>query len=139
MDEDRRIAAVEEVPDDGTLLFTVREGFDREEAVLTRLGDGSIVAFRNYCPHWTDVRFDKGSGALVRNGEIVCQKHGATFDRDSGFCTHGPCEGASLETIDTVVENGAVYLAEADYEFVELGPSGEHDLSSGSRIDFSGT
>ena len=78
MDEDSRIAAVEDVPDDGSLLFTVREGFDKSEAILVALADG-IVAFENYCPHWRDVRLDKGSGATVREDELVCEKHGATF------------------------------------------------------------
>ncbi|WP_254543427.1 Rieske (2Fe-2S) protein [Halomarina pelagica] len=149
MDEDRRIASVEEVPEDGTLLFTVRDGFDTEEVVLIRLateddegatgGDASVAAWKNYCQHWTDVRLDKGSGAMVRDGEIVCQRHGATFERDSGYCTFGPCEGAYLEEVAVAVEDGAVYLADDRYEFANLGPSGEHDLSTGSRIDFSGT
>ncbi len=139
MDEDRRIAAVDEVPDDSTLLVTLRKGFDREEAVLTRLDDGGVVAYRNYCQHWTDVRFDKGSGALVRAGELVCQKHGATFECDTGYCNFGPCEGATLDTVDVTVEDGAVYLTDDEYEFDSLGPSGEHDLSSGNRIDFTGS
>ena len=141
MDEDRRIAAVSDVPTDGTLLFTIRNGFDREEAILVRLGGESdereaIHAWKNYCQHWTDVRLDKGSGAAVRDGEVICQRHAATFEKDSGFCTHGPCEGAYLEDVAVTVAEGAVYLAAADYEFDGLGPSGDHDLSTGSRIDF---
>ncbi|MFC6836403.1 Rieske (2Fe-2S) protein [Halomarina ordinaria] len=155
--EERRIAGVDEVPADGTLLFTVREGFDTEEAILVAFdadddgasddaddGDGTdgagdgrdVTAWRNFCPHWTDVRLDKGSGAAVRNGEVVCQRHGATFEKDSGHCTFGPCEGAYLDEVDVVVENGAVYLADDRYEFANLGPSGDHDRSTGGRIDF---
>ena len=137
MDEDSRIAAVEEVPADGSLLFTVRDGFDREEAILLGLADG-VVALRNYCPHWTDVRLDKGSGATRRNGELVCEKHGATFEAATGYCTHGPCEGATIERLEVTVADGAVYLTDEDYEFEGVGPSGEHDLSSRGRIDFSG-
>lgn len=136
MDDSRRIAAADDVPEDGTLLFTVSEGGDRTEAILTRLDDGAIVAFSNYCPHWTDVRLDKGSGALVRNGELVCQKHGATFERDSGVCNFGPCEGAVLETIDVTVEEGSVLLTDDDYAFENLGESREHDRSSGNQIGF---
>ncbi|MDG5776959.1 Rieske 2Fe-2S domain-containing protein [Haloarculaceae archaeon H-GB2-1] len=138
MDEDSRIVALSEVPTDGTLLFTVRDGFDKSEAILTRLVDG-VVAWKNYCPHWTDVRLDKGSGALVRDGEIVCQKHGATFQTDDGFCTHGPCEGAYLDEVEVTVEDDVVYLTDDRYEFANVGPSGEHDLSSRGRIDFSGS
>jgi nitrite reductase/ring-hydroxylating ferredoxin subunit len=138
MDEDSRIAAVGEVPADGSLLFTVRDGFDREEAILLRLADG-VTALRNYCPHWTDVRLDKGSGATVRGDELVCGKHGATFEIETGYCTHGPCEGATIDELDVTVEDGAVYLTDPDYEFEHTGPSGEHDRSSRGRIDFTGS
>ena len=137
MDEDRRIAAVEEVPDDGTFLFTVRDGFDLEEAILVDLADG-VVALRNYCPHWTDVRLDSGDGATVRNDELVCTKHGATFEKATGECTHGPCEGATIERLDVPVADGAVYLTDDGYDFEQRGPSGEHDLASRGRIGFSG-
>jgi nitrite reductase/ring-hydroxylating ferredoxin subunit len=137
MNESSRIAAVEDVPEDGSFLFTVRKGFDKSEAILVSLADG-IVAFENYCPHWRDIRLDKGSGATVRGDELVCEKHGATFERDSGNCTYGPCEGAVLETVEVTVKDSEVYLTDDRYEFENQGPSGEHDLSSGGRIGFSG-
>ncbi len=156
MDADRRIAAVEEVPDDDTLLVTLRpldaaavdeaegdvgeadDGTPEAEAVLIRLADG-VSAFRNYCQHWTDVRLDKGDGAFVRNGEIFCQKHGATFEADSGYCNFGPCEGSVLETVDVDVVDGAVYLTDDAYAFVRIGPATRDDDASGSRIDFTGS
>ena len=93
MDSESQIVDVSEVPDDSTLLFTVREEFDETEALLVRL-DGEGAAWRNYCPHWTDVRLDKGSGAEFRDGSLMCTRHGATFEPGSGTCTYGPCEGA---------------------------------------------
>ncbi|MHC3380725.1 Rieske (2Fe-2S) protein [Haloarcula sp. H-GB5] len=137
MDEDSRIVALDEVPDDGTFLFTVRDGFDTKEAIIVELSD-TVVAFENYCPHWTDVRLDKGSGATIRNGELVCEKHGATFASDSGLCSYGPCEGAVLEEVAITTEDGDVYLTDERYEFENQGPSGDHDLSSRGRIGFSG-
>jgi nitrite reductase/ring-hydroxylating ferredoxin subunit len=138
MDGRTAIAAASEIPTDGTLLVTLRRTDDGSEAevVVTKLDDGSVAAFGNYCMHWTDVRLDKGSGALVRNGEIVCQKHGATFQKESGYCDFGPCEGSVLETVDLAIEDGEVYLDDEDYEFSHVGPAEERDLSSGSRIDF---
>ena len=139
MDEDRRIAAVDEVPDDSTFLFTARRDGEEREVILTRLGDDDeVVAYENYCQHWTDVRLDKGSGAMVRNGELVCQKHGATFQTDSGYCDFGPCEGAVLPDVDVTVEGDAVYLTDDDYAFDHVGPADDGDLSSGSRIGFGG-
>ncbi|RBI61892.1 Rieske (2Fe-2S) protein [halophilic archaeon] len=135
MDEDSRIAAVDEVPADTTLLFTVREGFDEEEALLVR-DDGEVRAWKNYCQHWTDVRLDKGDGATMRNGELVCGKHGALFEADTGRCTYGPCEDAVLDEVEVTVEDGAVYLADDRYEFVQQGSNVEYDLSSNRSLGF---
>ena len=155
MDEDRRIAGVDEVPEESTLLVTLRptdlgtvdegegdigeseDGTTEVEAILTRAA-GEVRAFRNYCQHWTDVRLDKDDGAFVRNGEVFCQKHGATFEADGGYCNFGPCEGAALESVDVTVEGDAVYLDDDAYEFVRLGPASRDDDAGDSRIDFTG-
>jgi len=136
MDEDRRIVAAEKVTAEETVVFTAKDGFEKTEGLLTRLDDDTVVAFTNYCPHWRDVRLDKGSSALVRNGEIVCQKHGATFEKSSGQCDFGPCEGAVLDTFEVTVDHGAVYLTDDEFDAAEPGLSEERDLSSGGRIDF---
>jgi nitrite reductase/ring-hydroxylating ferredoxin subunit len=138
MDDDRHVVSLDEVPTDGTLLFTVRGADGLEEVVLTRLGE-TVVAYKNYCQHWTDVRLDKGSGALVRNDEIVCQKHAATFETASGYCNFGPCEGSYLKVVDVEVRDNEVFLSSDDYTFERLGPSETQPQSSGSRIDFTGT
>jgi len=155
MDEDRRIAGVDEVPEESTLLVTLRptdlgtvdegegdigeseDGTTEVEAILTRAA-GEVRAFRNYCQHWTDVRLDKDDGAFVRDGEVFCQKHGATFEADGGYCNFGPCEGAVLESVAVTVKGDDVFLAADDYEFVRLGPSAKTGDDSGSRIDFTG-
>nr|WP_276276850.1 hypothetical protein [Halomicroarcula sp. SYNS111] len=74
----------------------------------------------------------------MRGDELVCEKHGATFESDSGYCNYGPCEGAVLDEIAVRVEDGAVYLTDDRYEFENRGPSGDHDRSSRGRIGFSG-
>ena len=156
MDADRRIVDVEEVPEDSTLLVTLRpvdpeevdsgegdvgtdaDGDPEAEAILIRLADG-VAAFRNYCQHWTDVRLDRDEGAFVRNGEIFCQKHGATFEADSGYCNFGPCEGSTLESVSVAIEDDAVYLTDEAYEFLRLGPATRESDGGGSRIDFTGS
>ncbi|MFB6206375.1 MAG: Rieske (2Fe-2S) protein [Haloglomus sp.] len=148
--EDQRICDIEDVPDDGSFLFTYRDGFDTEEALLVRFGggkderdeEGDIACWKNYCQHWTDVRLDTGSGARVRGGELWCTRHAATFRLDDGVCTHGPCEGAVLDEVTVVVDDGGVYLADDRYEFESVGPDGTRDLSTGApggRIDFTGS
>lgn len=136
MDEARRIVAAAEVTAADTVVFTAKAGFETTEGLLTRLDDGTIVAYTNYCPHWRDVRLDKGSGATVRDGELVCGKHGATFEKATGNCDFGPCEGAVLDTFEVRVDDGVVYLTDDEWDSAERGLSEERDLSSGSRIDF---
>jgi nitrite reductase/ring-hydroxylating ferredoxin subunit len=144
--DDQRICDVEDVPEAGTFLFTYRDDFDVEEALLVRFGgdgdDAGIACWKNYCQHWTDIRLDKGSGARVRDGELWCNKHAATFRLDDGVCTYGPCEGAVLDEVEVTVHDGGVYLTDDRYEFDGLGPDGDRDLSTGSsggRIDFTGS
>ncbi len=100
MDEDSRIVALHKGTDDDSFRVTVRD-VRPNEAIIVDLSD-DVVAFENFCPHWTDIRLDKGSGAYVRNGELVCEKHGATFQRDTGYCDFGPCEGSVLSTFDVL-------------------------------------
>lgn len=133
----RRLVPVDEVPEDDTVLFTITDQNTTQEIILTRQ-NGSITAWENHCQHWTDTRLDRGDGALVREGDIVCRRHGATFEPDSGKCTWGPCEGAYLDVIDVSVDDGAVHLDEPGWEVAHRGPDDddETDLSSGGAIRF---
>lgn len=70
----------------------------RSILVLRSLSDGGIRAFWNVCKH-LPIPLDGGSGVLPPGAELVCATHGATYRREDGYCTGGPCEGASLESI----------------------------------------
>ena len=134
-----RIAATEDVSAETTYLFTVEEieSGDEREAILIR-HDGEIHGWLNYCQHFTHIKLDKGSGAEMRNGEIICTNHGAYFESDSGFCNFGPCEGAYLPAIEISVDDGTVYLTDEDYEFLRPGAieTDETDLGSKSNYEF---
>jgi nitrite reductase/ring-hydroxylating ferredoxin subunit len=132
MDESGLLADLSEVPTNGTLLFTVEHDGEEREAILTRLSDGAVVAWRNYCQHWTDIRLDTGDGAPMRAGEITCRRHAATFDRESGECTFGPCEGAFLNEIEVTVRGDEVYLTDEEYTFAYCGPADAHTATGGS-------
>ncbi|WP_246023059.1 Rieske (2Fe-2S) protein [Halosimplex halophilum] len=114
---------------------------DVREAILLKLGGEddaaeAVVCWLNYCQHMTHIKLDKGSGAPVRDGEVVCANHGALFAADSGECTYGPCEGAFLNEVEVRVAGGGVYLADDEYEYVGEGPveSDDGDLSSSSNV-----
>lgn len=137
MPDGERMVAREDGPAESTLLVTVleRDTGKEREAMLIEEDDGARAWF-NYCQHWRDVRLDEGSGALVRNDEIVCQKHAATFEAETGYCNFGPCEGAVLDELDVAAADGDVLLTDDAYAFLHRGPAGDDDLSTGSRIDF---
>lgn len=139
MNPDERIAAVTEVPADSTLVFTVtdRKTGVEHEAILIRT-DAGIRCWLNYCRHLTHIRLDKGTGALVRGPEIICTNHGAMFRAATGYCTHGPCQGAYLERLDITVADGSVYLTDDQYTFAKRGPitTDVDDLSSTSNLEF---
>lgn len=134
-----RIVSVDDVPDDTTVLFTVRETETDEwrEGILVR-SNGTVTGWLNYCQHFTHIPLDKGSGAGLRDDEIVCTNHGAMFDADTGQCTYGPCEGAYLEALDVRTEGDTVYLTDTEYEFVDIGPAetDDLDLTSTSNVEF---
>jgi nitrite reductase/ring-hydroxylating ferredoxin subunit len=136
-----RIADTDAVPAESSLLFTVedRESGEEREAVLVDTDD-EIRAWFNYCQHWRDVNLDTGDGAVIRDGELVCKRHGATFECDSGECTFGPCEGAVLDELAVRRADGGVFVDDDSYAFVRLGEaeSDEDDgpQSTESRIGF---
>ncbi|MFC6768733.1 Rieske (2Fe-2S) protein [Natrinema soli] len=149
-----RITALSDVPDDSTVCFRVtgESGEEREAILVTngvaatnggeRAGDTAddepVACWLNYCQHLTHIKLDKGSGAPMRDGELICANHGAYFEADSGRCTYGPCEGAYLTDLAVTVSEGDVYLTDEDYEFVGPGPieSDGLDRTSSSNVEF---
>jgi nitrite reductase/ring-hydroxylating ferredoxin subunit len=131
------IIEVDDVPSDSSVLFRVRDRADDElqEAILIATDDG-IACWLNSCQHMRHIPLDKGSGAPIRDGEIVCANHGAMFAVDTGECTYGPCEGAYLQAIDVTLEGDRVYLDDQDYTFEGLGgiEDDDDDLSSSSNV-----
>lgn len=111
----RYIAPADEIPANGTLRFEALDGRYGVEGILQR-DDGTVLAWENSCPHKPEVRLDKGFGALVNDGQIVCHKHGARFNCDDGFCTRGPCRGSVLDAIEVEVRDGAVFLTDERFE-----------------------
>lgn len=135
--DDGKLARVEAVPSDGTLLFTLRSDSESREIILTRV-DSAVTAWENHCQHWTDTRLDRGDGALIRDDQLVCRRHGATFERDSGECVWGPCEGAHLDEVAVAIEDGVVHLDEPGWVVAHRGPdeTDDRDLSSGGAVRF---
>ncbi|PSP33816.1 (2Fe-2S)-binding protein [Halobacteriales archaeon QH_10_70_21] len=131
------VASADDVPDVGSYLFTVREADGSlEEVILVDLADG-VSAWKNFCQHETDQRLDRGSGAAMRDGRLICPKHGSMFDAETGYCDSGKAAGSTLVEVDVTVRHGQVYLTDDDLEFVaEGGIDDDGDPSSTSHLTF---
>jgi nitrite reductase/ring-hydroxylating ferredoxin subunit len=72
----------------------------------------NIRAYENRCPHqgtnldWERDEFLDGEGTRIQ-----CGKHGALFDLGTGECVEGPCLGAQLTAIETVIDDGEICIA----------------------------
>ncbi len=134
-----RISAVDEIPEHGSVLFTIRESDgDEEEAILVR-GDDCVSAWKNFCQHETDQRLDRGFGAAMRDGEVICPKHGSMFDACSGHCDNGKAAGSTLVSVDVEVDDGVVYLTDDECTYLhDGGIEGDDDdgPSSTSHLSF---
>jgi len=158
MADGAELTTVEAVHDEGSFLFTATNSFDMEEEVIlvpcaadddaaadggspaadggAATDDAGVEAWINRCTHEAQ-RFDTGQGVPMRDGELICPKHGSLFDACSGECDNGEAAGTTLPDVDVAVENGTVYLADEEYEFVHEGGIDDSDgPSSTSHIGF---
>ncbi|WP_440007919.1 Rieske (2Fe-2S) protein [Halomicrococcus sp. SG-WS-1] len=132
-----RLAAVEAIPENGSLLFTVREEDGRKEEVVLVRGDDCVEAWKNFCQHETDQRLDRGFGAAMRDGEIICPKHGSMFDACTGHCDNGKAAGSTLVAVDVTVEDGDVYLVDDDCRYLYDGGIDDDDApGTSSHLTF---
>jgi nitrite reductase/ring-hydroxylating ferredoxin subunit len=132
------IADVEDVPERGSFLFTAEDAFTNEtELILVRCDDDpDIEAWVNNCTH-ENQRLDRGEGAAMRDGEIICPRHGSMFDACTGDCDNGEAAGTTLSDVDIAVEDGTVYLTDDHYTFCHAGPKdSDEGPDSTSHISF---
>lgn len=127
MSDRTRLTEIETVPKNGSWLFTICDPSTEEEdeMILVRC-DGEIEAWVNRCTHEAQ-RLDPGYGAVVRDGEIVCPKHGSMFDTCTGYCDNGEAAETTLPSVDVTTEGGDVYLVDDNVEFCHEGGIGDSD------------
>ncbi|WP_254769024.1 Rieske (2Fe-2S) protein [Salinilacihabitans rarus] len=133
MSDRTRLTSVDAVREEGSWLFTFRDRHgERDEAILVPCEDRSegVEAWVNRCTHEAQ-RLDRGVGAAIRGGEIVCPKHGSMFDACSGYCDNGEAAGTTLVSVDVAVEDGDVYLVDDEATFEHEGGIDDADDDDG--------
>ncbi len=129
------LTTVETVHEEGSWLFTVRDQYgDCEEVMLVPCEDG-VEAWINRCTHESQ-RFDTGRGVPMREGQIICPRHGSMFDSCSGYCDNGEAEDTTLPSVElTVHGDGRVVLSDDDLAFVGDGGIADNDTDDGDGDD----
>lgn len=131
------LCSLSELDEGDSWLFTVREADGSEEEVVLVQTDDCVRAWLNYCQHETDQRLDRGFGAAMRDGEIVCPKHGSMYDACSGYCDNGKAAESTLVSVDVETRDGDVVLTDDDRTFLHEGAIEEDDLpGSSSHLTF---
>jgi nitrite reductase/ring-hydroxylating ferredoxin subunit len=126
-----RLTSVEDVREDGSWAFTVRDAHGgNEEVFLVPCEDDDHAAVRAYvnrCTHEAQRLYREGVGAITRNGEVVCPKHGSLFDSCSGYCDNGDAADTTLVEVDIEIEDGQVYLTDEESRFLYEGLPDDDD------------
>ena len=125
-----RLTDVETVKSDGAWLFTVRDenGVNQEVVLVPCVNeDTEIEAWINNCTHEQQRLYREEVGIVMREGGIVCPKHGSIFDACSGACDNGPARDTTLPAVDITVSDGQVYLVDEGVDFLWDGGDSDDD------------
>ena len=127
------ICAVEDIPNRRACPFVLArresDGHVRPWPIFVLRWGKHVRAYENRCPHqdtnldWEEGQFLDGDGTRIQ-----CGKHGALFDLGTGECVDGPCAGASLTAIETVIDDGDICLVGVTLEE-------EDDIDSGQGVE----
>lgn len=91
------------------------DGVERPWPIFVLRWGRRVFAYENVCPHqgtrldWEKDQFMDDSGEL-----LMCGKHAALFEIDTGRCVEGACQGAALSAIPASVEDGEICILGVD-------------------------
>ena len=90
--------------------FSYRSDRDIYDIFIQRHG-GDVFAFVNNCPHaGMPLNMEAGKFMEKTGKYLMCHTHGALFQLSDGLCVAGPCNGASLQSVDVLIEKGNIIV-----------------------------
>jgi nitrite reductase/ring-hydroxylating ferredoxin subunit len=108
------LCRVEDLARTGAKGIVLGEGGDTLDIVVVERGDARH-AYVNACPHqFIPLEIFPDYFFTEDKRHLVCSGHGALFVPETGACIEGPCEGDSLQRLNIVERDGAIYLDETD-------------------------
>ncbi|MFQ3283782.1 MAG: nitrite reductase/ring-hydroxylating ferredoxin subunit [Natronomonas sp.] len=127
------LTSVETVKEEGSWLFTARNSDGEATEVLLVPCDTAekppVEAWVNRCTHENQRLYRDGGGAVIREGGVVCPKHGSVFDACSGFCDNGEAADSTLFSVGIDIEDGQVYLRDGEMTYLQDGAADDDDDS----------
>lgn len=108
----QRACALDDIPDGGG-RETALQGRDGQLPVMLLREGARVYGYINVCPHQGRMLNFAPNRFMVRDGSVMCSHHGATFRVTNGACLGGPCRGAPLRPVTTVVQDGEVLIGES--------------------------
>ncbi|GAB1579516.1 Rieske (2Fe-2S) protein [Bordetella petrii] len=70
---------------------------------------GRVHGYLNRCAH-VGVELDWEGSFFTRAGDLLmCARHGATYQPDTGLCVGGPCKNGRLAPLDVQERDAAIY------------------------------
>jgi nitrite reductase/ring-hydroxylating ferredoxin subunit len=89
------------------LMLVGEDGLSRAWPIVIVRWGRQVFGYVNKCPHhginldWERNQFLDPAGI-----RLMCGKHGALFELDTGLCVEGPCQGSSLVSLSlTILDN----------------------------------
>jgi nitrite reductase/ring-hydroxylating ferredoxin subunit len=104
---------VEEIPEGRCKEIRFGEGAYAFSVLIHRSG-ARVKAYVNRCPHFSlPLNVRPGEFVMLDGARVMCALHGAVFRLDNGYCEAGPAASSSLESVEVVVSDGLVCIADS--------------------------
>jgi len=111
IDVERVICRRSDLDERSSRGFTIGTGDWPLRGLVVRVGN-DVRGYINHCPHAGHPLNLKPHQFLTPEGTLIlCNSHGALFEKQTGYCVVGPCAGQSLRPVPLTVESGFVLLA----------------------------
>lgn len=94
-----RVCAAADLVDGGLgVKVPVTDGAGQASAFFVRYR-GQVYGYLNRCAH-VGVELDWENSFFTRAGDLImCARHGATYEPDTGLCIGGPCRNGRLTAL----------------------------------------
>ncbi len=109
-DVTQRICRLDSLADPGARGIDIELDDLAVSAFLVRKGQ-RLFCYVNLCPHAGNPLEWRPDAFLTRDrSRMICSRHGAVFEIESGVCVEGPYPGARLRALRVGVENGEIVV-----------------------------